>query len=192
LLADCGISQVISLSVALARDVRDRKLERPGQLAADPVQGIEARAAAGVLPLHLANHDLGVRIDVQRGRFEGSSALQGLQEGYILGYIVVLTADPARNADGAAVGTLDHDANTGGPGVPQRSAIHVGYEVRHSVLSVLINMRQNHSRVKFFIPNACNARRTLWNNLWKRGIAMMRKQISITDSSNYNFRFAQD
>ena len=60
------------------------------------------------------------------------------------------------------------------------------------MLSALINMRQNDSCVKFFIPNPCNAAERLWNNLWKTGIAGRRKPISITDSTNYNFRFAQD
>ena len=64
LVADCGIRQVIGLGVALAGDVSDGELERARQLAADPVQGIEARAAAGVLALHLADDHLGVRIDV--------------------------------------------------------------------------------------------------------------------------------
>jgi hypothetical protein len=183
---------VIGLGVAFTGDVGDGKLERASQLAANPVQGIEARAAAGVFTLHLADYHLGIRINVQRGRFEASSALQGLQKRDVLGYVIVLAPDPAGDADGAAVGPLDYDANTGRPWVPQRSAIHVGYEIRHPALSVVINMRQNDSCVKIFIPSACNADEPLWNNLWKTGIAKTRKQISIADSTDYNFRFAQD
>jgi len=66
---------------------------------------------------------------MQRPCLEGLSALQGLEESDILGYVIVLAANPAGDTDGAAVGTLDYDANTGRPWVPQRSAIHVGYEV---------------------------------------------------------------
>jgi hypothetical protein len=53
-----------------------------------------------------------------------------------------LAADPLGNADGAARATLDYNANTGRPWISQRSAIHVGYEVRHPAFSVTINMRQ--------------------------------------------------
>jgi hypothetical protein len=183
---------VVGLGVALAGDVGDGKLERARQLAADPVQGVQARAATGVLALHLADDHLGVRINMQRPGFERLGTLQSFKKGDILRYVVVLAANPTGDADGAAVGTLDYDANTGWPWVSQRSAIHVGYEIRHPAFSVLINMRQNDSCVKFFIPNACNAERRLWNNLWKTGIVNSRKEISITDSSNYNFRFAQD
>jgi len=120
---------VIGLGIAFTGDVGDGKFERACQLAADPVQGIESWAAAGVLALHLANNHLGVGINVQSGRFEGASALQGLQEGNVFGHIVVLAPYPAGDADGTAVGALDYHANTGRPWVPQRSAIHVGYEV---------------------------------------------------------------
>jgi len=53
-------------------------------------------------------------------------------------------------------------------------------------------MRQNALCVKEFIVNACNARFLLWNTLWKTGFGENPKPISVADSSNYNFRFAQD
>ena len=110
----------------------DGKLEGTGQLAADPVQGVEARAAAGVLALHLANHHLGIGIDVQCPGLELLCTLQGLKQGDVFGDVVVLAADPARDADGAAIASLDHNPNARRPRVSQRTAIHVGYEVRHS------------------------------------------------------------
>src|ERR1700704_1708798 len=97
----------------------DGKLEGTGQLAANPVQGIETRAATGVFASHLADHHLGVRINVQGAGLQRSSTLQGLEQGNILGYVVVLTANPAGDTDGPAVRTLDHDPNTRGPRVSQ-------------------------------------------------------------------------
>ena len=52
--------ETIGLSVALSRDVGDREIERPGQLPADPIQGIEPRAAAAVLTTHLLDHYFGI------------------------------------------------------------------------------------------------------------------------------------
>jgi len=53
-------------------------------------------------------------------------------------------------------------------------------------------MRQNELQVKEFIVNACNTRFLLCNTLWKTGFGQTGKTISVADSSNYNFRFAQD
>src|ERR1700687_6174279 len=83
LLADGGIGQAVGLHVALARHVGDGKLQRAGQLAADPVQGIEARAAAIVLAAHLPDDYLGVGIDMQRPGLQRHRILQGFEQGYI-------------------------------------------------------------------------------------------------------------
>lgn len=120
---------MIRLGVALTRDVGDGKFERASQFATDPVQGIEAWATAGILALHLADDHLGVRINMQRPRFERLGILQGFEKGYVFRYVVVLATNPAGDANGAAGATLDHDANTGRPRVSQRPAIDVGHEV---------------------------------------------------------------
>ena len=60
----------IGFGVALAGNVSDGEFEGTSQLAADPVQGIEARAAAGILAAHLADNYLRVGIDVQRFSFQ--------------------------------------------------------------------------------------------------------------------------
>ena len=52
--------QTIGLEVVLSPDVGDREIERPGQFPADPIQGIEPRAAAAVLAPHLLDHYIGI------------------------------------------------------------------------------------------------------------------------------------
>jgi hypothetical protein len=174
----------------------DGKLQGASQLAADPVQGIETRTAAGVLTSHLADNHLGVGINMQGARLKRFCALQCLKQGDIFSYVVILAAYPAGDTDGSALRTLDHDANTGRPRVSQRATIYVGYEVIHPrfrcPLSVHFNMRQNAHQVKEFIVNACNTGFPLCNTLWKTGFGTTPKSISVVDSSNYNFRFAQD
>ena len=61
---------MIGLGIVLAADVRDRKLKRAGQLLADPVKGIQAWTAAGVLALHLPDHHFRIGEDVQGGGFQ--------------------------------------------------------------------------------------------------------------------------
>ncbi len=57
---------MVGLGVVFAANVGYGELEGAGQLAADPVEGIKAWAATGVLAPHLFDHDLGIRIDVKR------------------------------------------------------------------------------------------------------------------------------
>jgi hypothetical protein len=52
--------QTISLKVVFSPDVGDREIERSGQFPADPIQGIEPRAAAVVLAPHLLDHYFGI------------------------------------------------------------------------------------------------------------------------------------
>ena len=52
--------QPIGLSVAVATNVGDREIERPGQFPADPIQGIKPRTAAAVLTTHLLDHYFGI------------------------------------------------------------------------------------------------------------------------------------
>jgi len=104
--------QTIRLSVVLARDVRDGEIKRAGELATDPVQGIQARAAASVLAPHLLDNDFGVRVDVKCPGSQGQGALQGFKQSNIFGHIVILSPDPFRDSDPAVVGTIHHHANT--------------------------------------------------------------------------------
>lgn len=165
-MADGGVGQAVGLGITLTGDVRDGKLQRPGQLATNPVQRIQARAATGILAAHLPDHDLGIRIDVQCLGLQRQSTLQRLKQGNVFRDIVVLAPNPAGNADGAARTALNYYANTGRPRISQRTAIHVGHKVRHQLFAVT-NMRQNQFSVKTFIRFACNSRRALWNSLWK-------------------------
>ncbi len=52
--------QTIGLSVVLSTNVEDREIERTRQFPADPIQGIEPRAAAAVLTAHLLDHYFGI------------------------------------------------------------------------------------------------------------------------------------
>src|SRR6476660_5096047 len=64
------VGQAIGFLVLLAWDVRNAELQRSRQLAAHPVQGIEARAAAGVLAGHLLDHQFGIAVNAERGGIE--------------------------------------------------------------------------------------------------------------------------
>lgn len=127
--ANSRVGQAVGLRIVLARHVRDRKAERAGQLAAGPMQRVEARTAADILPPHLPDHDFGVRIDVKFRSVQGQGALQRLHESGVLGDVIVLVADPLRDSDLAALAPVDNDPNTGWPRISQRAAIYVGHEI---------------------------------------------------------------
>lgn len=122
-----GLRQAVGLGIALAWDVRDGKFQGPGQLATGPVQGIEAGAAAGVFARHLPDHDLRIRIDVKLAGVHRDGALQGFHERDVLGDVVILAANPFRDADRAAGAAVDHHSNARRPGIPQAPAIDVGH-----------------------------------------------------------------
>ena len=113
------VGQAVGFGVSFARDVGDGKLQRTGQLATDPVQGIKAWAAAGVLAAHLPDDHLGVRINVQRLGFKRQGALQGFQQSDVFGDIIVLAADPPGDADGAAGRPSITTPIPDGPGFPR-------------------------------------------------------------------------
>jgi hypothetical protein len=132
--------------------MRDGEFQRPRELAADPVQGIEARAAAGVFTPHLTHHYFGIRVDVQLGGFEGQGTLQGFEQCDVFGYVVVLVSDPAGDLDsGRSFGAFNYDTNTGRPRVSMGAAIHVGYETGHPYFSVHLKMRRTVFAVKTII-----------------------------------------
>ena len=62
---------------------------------------------------------------------QGNGALESFQEGEIFSDIVVLATDPLGDADFPAMRTIDDDANTSGPRIPQRPAVHVSHQIRH-------------------------------------------------------------
>src|SRR5580700_12122068 len=113
LLASGGVSQPVGLAVMLTVDVRDGERKRPCQLSADPIEGIEARATAGVCARHLSDHNLGIRVDMKDRGVERQSALKGLQQRHVFRYIVVLMTNPSSNSNRAAVRTVDHHSNSG-------------------------------------------------------------------------------
>jgi len=55
---------MIGFGIVLVADVGYREFQGTGQLLANPVKGIEPRAAAGVLAVHLPDHYLGIGEDV--------------------------------------------------------------------------------------------------------------------------------
>ena len=63
-----GLRQPVGFGIIFAGNVGDGKIQAPRQLAAGPVQGIEACAAAGIFAQHLPHHHLRIRINVQRLR----------------------------------------------------------------------------------------------------------------------------
>jgi len=64
-LSNGRVGQTIGLRIVLAADVGDGELQGAGQFLADPVEGIQAGAAAGVLTLHLPDHHFGIGENVQ-------------------------------------------------------------------------------------------------------------------------------
>ena len=133
---------MIGFGVALAGDALDGELEGAGELAANPVQGIEARAAAGVFAAHLADDDVGVGVDEEGAGFAGEGALQGFEQGGIFGDIVVLPADPLSDASAAAGGVFDDHADSRRPRAAVGAAVDVGDQLRavtgHAMLRFLM------------------------------------------------------
>lgn len=57
--------------------------------------------------------------------------LQCFEKSDVLGNIVVVMSNRFVYLDRTFRRTVDHDADSGGPRVPERSAIDVGNEIRH-------------------------------------------------------------
>jgi len=138
---DSRVGQAVGLEVVFSPHVRDGELKRAGQLAADPMQRIETRAAADVFPVHLPHHYFGIGVDVKLPGFEGQSTLQGFQQSNIFGYVIILASNPLRDSDCRALSSVDHDSNSGRPRISQRSAVYVGHHIRHAAVSPRTNMR---------------------------------------------------
>jgi hypothetical protein len=136
-LPDGGVRQAIRLGIVLAADVRDGELERTRQLLAHPVEGIEARAPAGVLALHLPDHDFGIGEDVQRRRLPINGVLQRFQQRGILSHIVIMLPDPAGDPDLVPIRVLDDNTNPGRTRVAMGAAVDVSDKMRHRNVSWL-------------------------------------------------------
>jgi hypothetical protein len=159
--SDGGVGQAVGLCVVFAADVGDGEVEGPCQLAADPVQGIEAGAAAGVFSGHLPDYYLGVGIDMELSGVQCHCTLQSFQQGNVFSHVVILAADPFCNSDGAALGAVHYHTNSRRPGIPQRASVHVRHHIRHSAVSPLTNMRYPPTRrqdallVRRFLGSSC-------------------------------------
>ena len=122
------IRQLIRFGIILPRHVRDGKTEGSSQFAASPMQRVEARTTADVLAAHLPNHNLRVRVNVQRLGLQRQCALQRLEQRHIFGNVVILVADPPRDADRAAGAAIDDHPDTRWPRIAQGTTVHIGHE----------------------------------------------------------------
>src|SRR5579863_5008990 len=66
--------------------------------------------------------------------------LQGLEQGDVLRHVVILVANPFGDSDRAALDAVDNYANTGRPGISQRAAVNIGYEMRHPTTLTIQNI----------------------------------------------------
>lgn len=96
------------------------------------MQGIKPWAAAGVLAGHLLDHDFGVGKNMQGFRVKFYRVLQSFEQGDILGDIVVLMSDPFFDFNRSTRGAFNQNSNSRRTGIPLRSAINVGNEIRHA------------------------------------------------------------
>ena len=119
--AGSSVGQIVGLGVASSGHVADGKIKRTGQLAADPMQGIKTRTAAGVFASHLPHDHLGVRVDMEHLGPERESVLQRFQQGHVLGDIVVLMPNPLGDFNLAGRRAMDDHSNTRRPWVTQRT-----------------------------------------------------------------------
>src|SRR5207245_9325279 len=101
-LAHSGCGQTVGLGIELATDVRDGKLKGASQLAADPVKRMEARATAGVFPIHLPDYDLGAGENVKCCGFQCRCIMKGFQQGKIFSHGVCLASNSLGGPDSTA------------------------------------------------------------------------------------------
>src|SRR5579884_4215675 len=127
LLAGGGVGQAIGFSVKFATNVGNREFQTAGKLAAGPVQGIKARAAAGVDSSHLLDDDLRIGVDVQGAGFQKNCALKAFEQGEVLGNVVVLPADPLGNLEFAVANPTNDNSNAGRPRISQRTTVDISH-----------------------------------------------------------------
>ena len=135
-----GVGKLIGLYVVFAGYVGDGEVEGTCKFSACPVEGVEAGAVAGVLAGHLADNHLRIGEDAQHLGVEREGMLQGLEQGNIFSYVVVLVADPLRDPDLLAVRVLDHNTNPRGTGIAVRSAVYVGNKNGHTATHTMLKL----------------------------------------------------
>jgi hypothetical protein len=84
---------------------------------------------------------------MQRPGLGLNRVLQGLQQGYVFGNVVVLMSNPPGNAGSFAVRTFDDHPNARRSRISMGPAVNVRYEVRHSSPD-LTKMLENEGFVK--------------------------------------------
>jgi len=141
-LAHSGCGQAVGLGIELAADVRDGELKGAGQLAADPVKRMKARATAGVFPIHLPDYDLRVGVNVKCFGFKRYCILKGFKQGNIFSHVVVLASNPFGDSDPVAIGALDNYANPGRTRISQAPAVNISDKSQHKTLFLSSTMRQ--------------------------------------------------
>jgi len=122
------LRQPVRLSVVFTRHVRDGKLQSARQLAAGPVQRVEPRTAAGILPRHLPHHYFRVGIDMQLLRLERYGVLQSFHQRGVFRDVVVLIADPLRDMYRTIDTPVDHHSNARRARISQAPAVDVGHQ----------------------------------------------------------------
>jgi hypothetical protein len=127
-LAQRRLYQTVGLDIEFPLDMRDRELQRAGQLPAGPVQRIKPRTATDVFPRHLPHHNLGIGVNVQLACLKSDSILQGFHQGCVFGDIVVLVADPLGDAHRAFREAADDDPNARRARISQAPAVHIGHQ----------------------------------------------------------------
>src|SRR5438067_8473435 len=105
---DSVIGQMVRLIIMLSGNMSDAEVERSSQLAAGPVQGIQAGAAAGVLAVHLFYYQLGIGINPQRGRIQLNREVQGLEQCCVFGDVIILMSNPLCDPDDFTVRFYDN------------------------------------------------------------------------------------
>ncbi len=153
--AGCRIREMVRFGVVLAAHVGDGKNQRASQLPADPMQGIQSRAATAILARHLPHHDLRVGIHVNCLSFESYRALESFEEGEIFGDVVVLATDPLGDPDLSALRIINYYANTGRSGIPQRPAIDVSHQIRHLYATNMLKKAYVVKHLRWFHRKNC-------------------------------------
>jgi hypothetical protein len=123
-----GLRQPIGFGIVFTGNVRDGKIQASRQLAAGPVQGLEARAAAGIFSQHLPHYHLRIRINVQRLRFQLDRPLQRFHQRSVFRHVVILVSNPLRDADRPALAAINHYSNARRPRISQGPTVHMRHQ----------------------------------------------------------------
>lgn len=95
------------------------------------MQRIKPRAAADVLSRHLPDHYLGIRIYVQLSGLERDRILQCFHERGIFRDVIILVANPLRDAYRAIRAAADHHSNARRSRISQATAVDIRDKFGH-------------------------------------------------------------